>query len=197
MATLAANTWLSAEFLQSKFDAGLSFDDYLATDPVRAEKWRTVHQRAQLTDAQRQLIASFTRTMPVLISSGIWCGDCVQQCPLLQRIAEANPRMIELRLVDRDEHLDLSQRIMINAGLRVPTVIFMAEDFEFVHLLGDRTLSRYRAVAARQLGPHCPLPGAPIGDDELSATIQNWVNEFERVHLLLRLSQRLREKHGD
>lgn len=197
MATLAANTWLSAEYLQSKFDAGLSFDDYLATDPVKAEKWRSVYQRAQLTNPQRELIAAFTRRMPVLISSGIWCGDCVQQCPLLQRIADANPRMIELRLVDRDEHLDLSQRIVINAGLRVPTVIFMAEDFEFVHLLGDRTLSRYRAVAARQLGPHCPLPGAPIGDDELSATMQDWVNEFERVHLLLRLSQRLREKHGD
>lgn len=197
MATLAANTWLSAEYLQSKFDAGLNFDDYLATDPVKAEKWRTVHQRAQLTAAQCELIAAFTRRMPVLISSGIWCGDCVQQCPLLQRIADANPRMIELKLVDRDEHLDLSQRIVINAGLRVPTVIFMAEDFEFVHLLGDRTLSRYRAVAARQLGPHCPLPGAPIGDDELSVTMQDWVNEFERVHLLLRLSQRLREKHGD
>jgi thiol-disulfide isomerase/thioredoxin len=197
MIGLAANTALSAEFLQSKFDAGLSFDDYLATDPVKAEKWRSVYQRARLTDAQHELIASFTRRMPVLISSGIWCGDCVQQCPLIQRIAEANPRKIELKLVDRDEHLDLSQRIVINAGLRVPTVIFMAEDFEFVHLLGDRTLSRYRAVAARQLGPHCPLPGAPIGDDELAATMQDWVNEFERVHLLLRLSQRLREKYGD
>ena len=28
-------------------------------------------------------------------------------------------------------------------------------------------------------------------------TLQDWVNEFERVQLLLRLSTRLRQKHGD
>jgi hypothetical protein len=86
---------------------------------------------------------------------------------------------------------------MINAGRRVPTVIFMAEDFEPVAVLGDRTLTRYRAVAARQLGPSCPLPGAAVPADELHATLQEWLDEVERVHLLLRLSARLRQKHGD
>lgn len=76
-------------------------------------------------------------------------------------------------------------------------MIFLAEDDEFVSIYGDRTLSRYRALAARQLGPACPLPGAPIPDDEIAATLQDWLNEFERVQLLLRLSGRLRQKYGD
>jgi len=33
--------------------------------------------------------------------------------------------------------------------------------------------------------------------DELNATLQDWLNEFERVQLLLRLSTRLRQIHGD
>jgi hypothetical protein len=73
----------------------------------------------------------------------------------------------------------------------------MAEDCEFVGLYGDRTLSRYRAVAARQTGAACELPGAEAPRDEMDATMADWVNEFERVQLLLRLSPRLREKHGD
>jgi len=76
-------------------------------------------------------------------------------------------------------------------------MIFMAEDFEPVSILGDRTLTRYRALAAKQLGAACPLPGAPIPQDELNATLQDWLDEVERVHILLRLSGRLREKHGD
>jgi hypothetical protein len=48
-----------------------------------------------------------------------------------------------------------------------------------------------------KLGPACPLPGAPLPDDELAATLQDWLNEFERIELLLRLSPRLRRKHGD
>ena len=128
--------------------------------------------------------------------SGIWCGDCVQQGPLLERIAEANP-LLELRFCDRDEHAELAEALQINAGLRVPVVVFMAEDYEPVSIYGDRTLCRYRALAAKQLGPSCPLPGAPVDDDELAATLQDWLDEFERVHLVLRLSGRLREKHGD
>lgn len=177
--------------------AGLDYDSYLATDPAKAENWRKLEAQIHLTDAQQNLIRSFTRQIKVLAISGIWCGDCVAQCPMLMKIAQANPRCIDLKFVDRDVHIDLSQRVMINAGLRVPTVIFMAEDFEPVSILGDRTLMRYRSVAAKQLGPSCPLPGAAIAQDELNATLQEWLNEIERIHLLLRLSSRLREKHAD
>lgn len=183
-------------FLKTKFDAGLSYQDYLATDRSRAPNWKPIYERGALSSAQQQLLSGFTRDMKILCVSGIWCGDCAQQCPLIERIAEANEK-IHLRWLDRDEHMDLSERLMINAGLRVPVVLFMAEDCEYVSHLGDRTLTRYRALAAKQLGGACPLPGAPLPDDELKATQQEWLNEFERVQLLLRISPRLRQKHGD
>jgi thiol-disulfide isomerase/thioredoxin len=182
--------------LKAAHEAGLDYEAYLATDPDKAANWRTIESQVGLTDEQRSLLAGFTREMKVLCLSGIWCGDCVQQGPLLHRIAEANPR-IDLRWVDRDEHPDLAGQLKINAGLRVPVVVFMAEDHEPVSVAGDRTLSRYRAMATRQLAAACPLPGAPVPPDELAATLQDWLDEFERVHLLLRLSGRLREIHGD
>jgi hypothetical protein len=120
----------------------------------------------------------------------------VQQVPLIQRIAEATPR-IDLRYLDRDQHLDLAEQVRINDGLRVPVLLFLAEDHEPVSIMGDRTLTRYRAIAARQLGASCPLPGAALDADEVRGTLQDWLDEFERVHLLLRLSARLRQKHGD
>ena len=185
-------------FLASEFDAGLPFEKYVATgNPQQQTAWRKIYDQAHLTDLQRRLTQKFVRELNVLAVSGIWCGDCVQQCPLLTRIAEANPAKIHLRFADRDAHNDLSARLHINAGSRVPVALFMAEDFELVSVFGDRALARYRALAARQLGPSCPLPGAPVPDDELAATLQDWLNEFERVHWLLRLSGRLRHKHGD
>lgn len=187
---------LNARFLQREFEAALPWREYLGTDPARAANWQRIYDQAALSGAQRRLVAGFAREIKALCMSGIWCGDCVQQGPLLQRIAEANPR-IDLRWCDRDERPDLAEVLRINAGLRVPVVVFMAEDHEPVSIMGDRTLARYRALAARKLGAACPLPGAPVGDDELAATLQDWLDEFERVHLILRLSGRLREKHGD
>lgn len=186
------------DFLAREFAAAQIFERYLATGKAEQQAaWRKIYDQARVTEPQRRLLQGFVREGNVLVVSGIWCGDCVQQCPLLERIAEVNPAKIHLRFVDRDEHGELAARLRINAGDRVPVALFMAEDFAFVSVLGDRTLARYRALAARQLGPSCPLPGAPVPDDELAATLQDWLNEFERVQWLLRLSGRLRQKHGD
>lgn len=189
---------LSNDLLRTKFAQALPYGDYLQTaKPHERANWAAFHARAGLTPAQAALVASFTRRINALCISGAWCGDCVQQCPFLDHIARANPACIDLRFLDRDEHSDLSSLLRICGGDRVPVLVLMNEDFDFVALAGDRTLSRYRALAARQLGPSCPLPGAPVPDDELAATRQDWLDQFERAHLLLRLSTKLRARHND
>ncbi|QOJ00785.1 MAG: thioredoxin family protein [Phycisphaeraceae bacterium] len=198
---------LTLDLIRPAFGAGLSYDAYVAAGtPDQRERWDAFHRRVRLSDPQRSLIAGFSRRINVLVVSGLWCGDCVQQCPMLDHIAKANPAPpgsppgstgIDLRFVDRDEHRALSDAVRICGGNRVPTALFLNEDLEFVSLMGDKSLARFRALAAKQLGPSCPLPGAPVPDDEVAATLTDWVNEFERVALLLRLSAKLRERHGD
>ncbi len=195
--TTATQPALNAAFLESKFATALSYADYTATgNDTQQAAWQAIYEQTALTPAQSELIKSFTRNTKILVSSGVWCGDCVQQCPLIARIAEANP-LIDLRFVDRDTHEDLAVQLKICAGLRVPIAIYMAEDFEPVSVFGDRTLARYRAIAERQFGAACAIPGAPMDEDELAATLQDWLNETERAHLILRLSARLRQKHND
>jgi thioredoxin-like negative regulator of GroEL len=189
---------MKAADLAKHFAAGLPYVPYVqAGTDEQQRRWQQVYAATQLTPEQLRLVAGFTRAMKVLIVSGIWCGDCVQQCPLLQRIAEANAARIELRLVDRDQHHELSAQLRINGGDRVPVALFLAEDDELCSIFGDRTLSRYRALARKQLGAACPLAIAPPDPDELAATLQDWLDEFERVQLMLRLSARLRHVHGD
>lgn len=187
---------LTTDLLSTTHAAGLGFEEYVATDPKRAADWMAIHERTTLTSGQRSLIAGFVRRINVIVVSGTWCGDCVQQGPLLARIAEGSD-LIDLRWVDRDEHPELASRLRINGGDRVPVAVFMNEFFEPVSILGDRTLTRYRAIAARNLGPSCPLPGAPVPAEELAGTLQEWLDEFERVQLLLRLSPKLRALHAD
>jgi hypothetical protein len=187
---------LSSHDLQAWHAQGLSYDDYLALTPEKAALWRANDAKCDLSEAQQSLLDSFVREMKVLVISGVWCGDCSSQGPMLAAIANGSPK-IDQKWLDKDSAIELSDHVKINAGNRVPTVIFMAEDFEPVSVLGDRTLARYRAIASRQLGASCDLPGAKVPEDEFNETIQEWLDEFERVQLLLRLSARLRQKHGD
>lgn len=165
-------------------------------------RWSEFHRLVRVTDAQRTLVGSFARRINLLVISGVWCGDCVQQCPMLDHLASIKPARgdgpgVDLRFADRDVHKELSDAVMICGGNRVPTAIFLNEDMEFIGLSTDKSLSRLRALAARQLGASCPVPGAPVPADEIAATLQDWCNDLEKAHLLARLSAKLRSRHGD
>lgn len=189
---------LNAEFLRQKFAQALPYSDYVRTGtPEQQRRWMAVHDAASLSAEQARLLASFRRDMHLLVCSGIWCGDCVQQVPLLSRIAEGNPDRVRLRVLDRDQHRDLADQVRLNGGDRVPVLLLLSEDFELCGLTGDRVLARYRALAARQLGVACEIGLASPPADELQATLQGWLDEVERVQLMLRLSPRLRMIHGD
>jgi hypothetical protein len=189
---------LTPEFLKREFEAGLPYAQYVRTGTHDQQAaWEKFHARVSLTEEHRRTLGAFGRRVNVLVSSGVWCGDCVQQCPFLEHIERAAGGKVAVRFVDRDQHAALAEMVKICGGLRVPVAIMMNEDFDLLGLVGDRTLSRYRAMAARQLGPSCPLPGAPVAADEVAATLGDWVNEVERAHLICRLSTKLRQRYGD
>ena len=179
------------------FNKSLTYNDYLATgNPDQQSRWMQIYDNIELSEPQKQLLAGFVRQMNVIVMSGIWCGDCVEQGPALQRISQASAK-INLRYIDRDAEPGFRDKLTINAGKRVPVVIFAAEDFEFCSFYGDRTLNRYRFLAAGSLGPSCSTGLTPPESEHLAANCQDWINEFERVQLLLRLSARLRQIHKD
>lgn len=188
----------TTSLLQSKFDHASSYADFVAAGEAEGHRpaWDQRYGQLELSADQRTLVAGFTREMKVLCLTGTWCGDCALQGAAMQRIAEANDR-IDLRFILRsEEHADLIVPNQINAGFRVPVTWFMAEDYEAVSRFGDRTLSRYRSMARKALGEASNVL-TPAPDDPVRTVLQEVLDEFERVHLVLRTSARLREKHGD
>jgi hypothetical protein len=190
----------------TKFSEGLSYQDFLARHGTEEHRrrWAAVYERVQLTTQQREVLSGFVRQMKVLCVAGAWCGDCVNQCPIFEKFAEAasggahgaSPTL-DVRYFDRDVHADLQAELKLCGGNRVPMVVFLSEDDQFLGLYGDRTLAKYRRIAVDQLGPSCPTGITPPQQELLDAVTQEWLNEFERAQLILRLSSRLRALHGD
>ena len=98
---------------------------------------------------------------------------------------------------DRDDNPDLAKELSICGAPRVPSVLFLSEDNHVCGRFGDRTLSKYRQMASDQLGAACPTGLVPQEQSLLQNVTQEWLNEFERIQLMLRTSGRLRELHGD
>jgi hypothetical protein len=189
---------MKTSYLSGQFASGLPYDRYVQSGTAEQQRrWSQVYDAARLTATQKQLVAGFVREMKMLVFSGIWCGDCVEQCPLIFRIAQPNPSKIDLRFIERPRDSELDPELQINGGSRVPVVLFLSEDNEWCATAGDRTINRYRAIALRKLGPLCPTGIVAPEKEEIDATLADWLNEVERVQLMLRLTPRLRQKHQD
>jgi len=181
----------------ARFDEGLGYDDFLGTYGTEEQRarWKSVHDRVALTDGQQRLLRSFVREIKVLVVAGTWCGDCVNQCPIFDHV-ERTAGCVKFRYFDRDAHGDLAQELAICGAPRVPSLLYLSEDGFPCGRGGDRTLSTYRWLAETQLGPACPT-GLAQPPELLARVTEDWLAEFERVHLMLRLSGRLRKLHGD
>src|SRR5438132_13443321 len=122
----------------AKFEQGLSYLAFLERYGTleHRRRWEALHIQVKLSAAQRELLASFRREMKVICLAGTWCGDCVNQCPIFQRFAEANPRIL-VRFFDRDAYPELGERLSICGAPRVPAVLFLSEDDCQVGMYGD------------------------------------------------------------
>ena len=184
--------------LAQKFQQGLTYNEFLDqyANPAQRTRWDAVSRQVQISQADCELLGSFVREMKVLVSAGAWCGDCINQCPIFDHFTSHAPS-VQIRFFDRDEHSDLAELIATCGAHRVPSVLFLSEDNQICGRYGDRTLATYRHMAARQLGPSCPTGIGPVDTELLAQVTTEWLNEFERIQWMLRLSPRLRDKHGD
>ncbi len=185
-------------FWQRHFEAAASYDDYLAaSEAEKAQKWRDMAQKIPaLSEEQVKRLAPVQRQINVLMYSGVWCGDCVRQGPMLERLCAAC-HDARLRVIDRDASEELKDEVRILGAMRVPVVIFLTEQFMEIGRFGDRLLSVYRAKAERELGPTCDTGLVAPPPDQLSAELGEWVDVFERMLLMARLAPGLRQLHND
>jgi Thioredoxin len=173
------------------FETAEEYDAYLAgCDPAKAAKWTALAMRIPPLDAERssRLTGHVGARLRVLLASGVWCGDCVRQGPMIRQIARLCGDAVELRVIDRDRDLGLRDELRILGAMRVPVVVFLSEDYFEAGRFGDRTLTTYRRKVATETGAACAVPTAELPVDELARERDEWIDVFERMLLMVRLA---------
>ena len=133
--------------------------------------------------------------MNLLVLSGVWCGDCARQGPILNLIETVQP-LVSCRYLDNRANPELQDELRINGAEKVPVIVVLSEDFFELARFGDRHLSVYRRKAATELGAACD-PGLIAPADELKVEGDEWVEYLDRLQLMLRLAPMLRKRYGE
>jgi hypothetical protein len=183
---------LRSTFWKKAYETALEYEKYLDQAPsVLAQRWRDkAGAIPPLGDTQRQRLKGYHRSLHVLMVCGAWCGDCMRQGPIIKRIVDGCDDGVTLRMMDRDANPQVRDELRILGAMRVPVVVFLTEDFFEVGRFGDQMLSTYRNMAANALGRNA------LKDDSTSE-MSEWLDIFERMLIMTRLSPFLRQRHGD
>lgn len=188
---IRSNLW------KESFAKALPYEDYVATGTAgQQEKWRVYRERFSLTSEQKKVAAGFKREINVIVLSGMWCGDCARQCPIIDAIAAA-AQTFNVRFVDNQAIPQLRDEVRIHGASRVPVAVSLSEDFFEIGRSGDRQLAAYQRKAQTELGAACDAGIVPPSSEELAVELQQWFEHFERLQLLVRVSPFLRRRHND
>lgn len=101
-----------------------------------------------------------------LILAEAWCGDAAQNLPVLNKLAEAGPK-IELRILLRDEHLELIDQFLTDGGRAIPKLILMNEQMEVIGTWGPRPkVAQDMVIENKRIGE--------IPYSEFAVVVQKW-----------------------
>lgn len=112
------------------FASGLDYAAWLdaAESPEQRAKLEAQHAALQLEAPVTAFLGALPRPLHVVAIAEDWCGDVIRHAPVLQRLAEAAPRM-QVRYLRRDQHPDCFARFLTNGGEAIPKFIFLNEAF--------------------------------------------------------------------
>lgn len=108
-----------------------------------------------------------------VLSEG-WCGDAAQNLPAINKMAELNP-LVTLRIVLRDQHIDLMNENLTNGGQSIPKLI-QTQNNEVTGTWGPRP-----TVATDMVKNYKEKHGAI--DAEFKKDLQIWYNKDKNASL--------------
>lgn len=111
-------------------DSGMTFEEWLAA--AQSDESREAMQQGLASQALEPhveaLLGALPRPVYVVAIAEDWCGDVRRHVPVLQRLAQAAPRL-EVRYITREQHKDVFVRFLTNGGEAIPKFVFLSDQF--------------------------------------------------------------------
>ncbi len=115
---------------KSVYNSGKTYDDWIAgaENPDHRDLMKKLLAEQKLEPQQEGMLGALPRAVHVIAIAEDWCGDVVRHVPVLQRIAQAAPKL-GLRFISRAQHKDVFIRFLTNGGEAIPKFVFLSDQF--------------------------------------------------------------------
>lgn len=123
--------------LQDRFASGMTLDEMIEGATAKQDLWRAVRRRSHAPADLVERLRSLPARRHLLVLTADWCGDAVNTLPPLASLVGEVPQL-DMRLLDRDQNLDLMDNHLTGRARAIPVVMVLDEQFRELGWWGSR-----------------------------------------------------------
>ena len=136
------------------------------------KRMKRLDKTIKITEETKAQFKTAKKQTWLVITEG-WCGDAAQNLPVLDKMAALNEN-INLKLVLRDENLELMDLFLTNGGRSIPKLIALDNDNNVINTWGPRP-----TVATKMVAAYKAENGAL--DAQFKQDLQVWYNKDKGI----------------
>ena len=133
------------------------------------KRMKRLDKTIKISDSTAQEINQLKEPQTWLVITEGWCGDAAQNLPVIAKMVALNSN-INLKLVLRDENLELMDLFLTNGGKSIPKLIILDQDNNVLNTWGPRP-----NVATKMVAEYKAEHGAL--DAQFKQDLQVWYNK--------------------
>jgi len=122
--------------LKAYFEKALTYDQYVELLEDNRELHELHYKKFKASPGEEQVIQGI-KPLKIIVLTEPWCGDSLAIFPVVRRIAEINGQW-EMRILRRDENLELMDQFLTRNARAVPIFLFLDENYSLIARFGPR-----------------------------------------------------------
>jgi hypothetical protein len=114
---------------REQFEQGMSYEAFKAQMTRNQERLAETERTLALAEEELRFFRELEQPLHVLVLAEDWCGDVINNLPVLARVAEETGKL-NLRVFLRDQNLDIMDQYLKEGKYRsIPVFVFFDQDF--------------------------------------------------------------------
>ena len=109
--------------LQEKSTGNEQSEELTNYSRLNETRMNRLEKTIEISDENKNKLTSLKKEFIWLVISEGWCGDAAQLLPIFEKMVQAANGKIEMKIVLRDDNLDLMDHFLTNKGRAIPKLI--------------------------------------------------------------------------
>ena len=145
---LVSQAWERADSITAHLDGLMAatphdeeeapYDKYIPITQKRVKRIRKALAKQGLRDELAAVATSLPLGARMLVLNEFWCGDGAQILPVHEAIALASEGAVDVRVLMRDDNLEVMDLFLTNGGRSIPKTVLLDADMNVLGTWGPR-----------------------------------------------------------